>query len=848
MSPKKIFLVFKTHFDIGFTDLSSRVVAQYSTKMLEDVIAACKETKKLGKLKYVWTMPAWPLWYIVNNCSSKLKRELDVLIEEGQVVWHALPFTSHTDCCSQMEYTEGLVYAKKLAEMYHKPCSVSAKMTDVPGHSIMLPDILYQAGIRFLHLGCNEFATPPEVPEIFFWETPGGRQILTMYSKGGYGSGFEPPDDWQFPVWMALMHTNDNQGPQSADTILRILGQIQETYPDAEVVSGTMDDFYNELKQYDLRGVPVVKKDLADTWIHGVGSYPNEVRMLRESRRRITVLQALYAKRYLDGWEAEEKAESLLDSYYEEICLFEEHTWGADVKTWLGSERVYKKELFLEEKKKESCRFMEESWNEQRRRMHKAAEYLKEFEEYLNKGKQEGTYALFHAESSDYSGWVRLPDSLKKYDIYLNEKQLMCGKIDQNWCCYVEKLPGFVNHILQIQEKKEEIKRQSLSVFCEGTDIRVENHRYSLIFSKKTGDIYELFDKKINQAVLKAREQESIFSYRYDKYGYDDINEYLRCYGYHFSTWGIQDYGRENYPLCRHETFFPTFIKYEIEDNRISLYYINEESADKYGNASMVKVQITLPEFGDKIFVTLQLTDKQESPYVESGSFMIPFCGETADFRIQKGGALLNPSGDFVKKSNNCLYCLENGIVVMDKDKGVCIQTLDTPLTALGEPGIYQYRPEFIRPVHNSVYINLFNNMWGTNFPQWMGGNMAFRFEISSFKRNPAEEEKELMEMLQSCIDNVIVIKDIRKEDNICFPEGMKFLGARKFAQGICLYFSELWGKEETKTISAKGFWICPLNLRGQPEGKMKRDNIQISSVPYGMQAIYLVGKEKLHQ
>ncbi|HCM11678.1 MAG TPA: hypothetical protein DHW85_00645, partial [Lachnospiraceae bacterium] len=139
---KKIILVFKTHFDIGFTDLSSRVINDYSNSMLKEVIATCKATQHMGKQQYVWTMPSWPLKIITERCSLELRKELDLLIHRGQIVWHALPFTSYTDFCSAEEYIEGLRFGKELSEHYHKPYSISAKMTDVPGHGIMLPSIL----------------------------------------------------------------------------------------------------------------------------------------------------------------------------------------------------------------------------------------------------------------------------------------------------------------------------------------------------------------------------------------------------------------------------------------------------------------------------------------------------------------------------------------------------------------------------------------------------------------------------------------------------------------------------------------------------------------------------------
>lgn len=232
----------------------------------------------------------------------------------------------------------------------------------------MLPDLLDQAGIRFLHLGCNEFAAPPMVPPLFFWQGPGGGRVLTMYSRGGYGTGLLPPENWPFPVWMALMHTHDNCGPQSAEIILQMAETARAAYPQAEIVCGSMDDFYRELAKCDLSGLPVVDKDLADTWIHGIGSYPAEISQMRENRERARRLHRACFTRLLQGKAPLSGLAPLWEQYYEAVCLFAEHTWGADVKTWLGPDRVYEKSDFLAARDTEPCRFVEQSWQEQRRR------------------------------------------------------------------------------------------------------------------------------------------------------------------------------------------------------------------------------------------------------------------------------------------------------------------------------------------------------------------------------------------------------------------------------------------------------------------------------------------------
>lgn len=880
MQLKKIILVFKTHFDIGFTDLASNVIDNYAGEMLKEVIATCKGTQDMGKLKYVWTMPAWPLMHIVKNAAPELKKELDELIGNGQVVWHALPFTTHTDFCSQKEYLEGLKYSKQLADMYHKPCPVAAKMTDVPGHSIMLPDLLAQAGIRFLHLGCNEFATPPEVPSLFYWQAPGGRRVLTMYSKGGYGTGLIPPDGWKYPVWMALMHTHDNMGPQSADAIRSMAEEIRQIYPDVEVVCGSMDDFYRELAQCDLSDVPVASGDMADTWIHGVGAYPCEVATVRRGRRQMEGLQALWLRSWLQEPESQvlsgagcsqEEMQRLLERYYEEIALFEEHTWGADVKTWMGPDRVYHKKDFLEAKKTKAYRFMEESWKEQRDRARQSEmilHILNGLSEPVCQQNGQRTSYLFHGSSVPYTGWVRLPKEWEGKNIRVDGRDLICERIGEDWCCYVTDLPGFVSvPIVKLSDALENLLTESslaperisgLAVLKDNTSdgqLIVENHRYRLHFCGKTGVITQLWDKKLQCSLLKQNGEKGIFTYQYDKYGYDDINEYLRQYGYHFTIWGIQDYGRENYPFCEHEVFTPAFDHYELDGNTIRFCYgkqdILPESAEKYGDAAQVDLEITLPAAGEELFLTLHLKDKQESPFVESGSLLFPLGEERMSYRMQKGGALLDPARDIVDKANHSLYCLENGMAAMGESAGICLKTYDAPLAALGGTGIYHFAPVYEAAEKPCIYVNLFNNMWGTNFPQWTGGDMSFQFGLSGIC---AGEERELAGLLGLTPDAVRITGNDFKEPMIKLPEQMKLIGIRPAVsgqsvtggqsgadvqtaeEGILVQLADLSGEAGERCLTAKGCLITPVDLYGRAQAETAADSCVFEAAAYGVQ------------
>ena len=64
-----------------------------------------------------------------------------------------------------------------------------------------------------------------------------------------------------------------------------------------------------------------------------------------------------------------------------------------------------------------------------------------------------------------------------------------------------------------------------------------------------------------------------------------------------------------------------------------------------------------------------------------------------------------------------------------DAQGGFALETLDAPLVAPGQRALLVFdnrRPD----MREGVHVNLYNNLWGTAFPQWYGGDMRFRFTI----------------------------------------------------------------------------------------------------------------------
>ncbi len=185
-----IWVVFKTHFDLGYTDLVANVRARYRVEMMDNALRDIDATRGLpNDQHFVWTLPGWPLAYVLGPGQDAGRRQRIIqAVREGTLVAHAMPASIETESLDLEDLVRGLGFASKVAREYGRPLPIAAKMTDVPAHSWVLPTLLTNAGVKFLQLGANSGSQYPRVPKLFWWEGPDGSRILTNVTPD-YGSG-----------------------------------------------------------------------------------------------------------------------------------------------------------------------------------------------------------------------------------------------------------------------------------------------------------------------------------------------------------------------------------------------------------------------------------------------------------------------------------------------------------------------------------------------------------------------------------------------------------------------------------------------------------------------------------
>lgn len=355
MEIKKVLVIFKTHLDIGFTDFAENVKQKYFDVFIPGAVKTAKALRERnGDEGFKWTTGSWLIHEYLRNNPDEKGNEVREAIKNGDICWHGLPCTTHTEIMSKELFEYALSLSGELDKEFGKK-TIAAKMTDVPGHTKAIIPYLRKAGIELLHIGVNPASTVPDVPEIFRWQADNGDRITVIYN-GEYGN-FTKLGDTGVALYFA--HTLDNIGGPTPEDVIATFDELKKEAPGAEIVAAELNDAAMVLREIEDT-LPVITEEIGDSWIHGTASDPKKLSQFK-------ALQRYYAEME-DGTDKDILARGLL--------FIPEHTWGLDEKTHLGENKNYIKEVFNARRHLPNYQKMEKSWEEQRNFLYNAIDEL----------------------------------------------------------------------------------------------------------------------------------------------------------------------------------------------------------------------------------------------------------------------------------------------------------------------------------------------------------------------------------------------------------------------------------------------------------------------------------------
>lgn len=689
---ERVHLVFKTHLDIGFTDLAAAVTERYLTRYIPDAIATAAELRRRGGAeRLVWTTGSWLVSTYLNWAGAGERARLEDAAAAGDIAWHALPFTTHTELMDAALCDFGLSLSADLDRRFGRK-TIAGKLTDVPGHTLGLVPLLAQRGVRYLHIGVNGGSRVPDLPPLFRWRAPLGEEVLVHYDSG-YGSKYAVPG---MSDALAIVNGQDNLGPPSAEEVRTVYRRLSEAFPGAEILASTLDAFASTLIPQAER-FPQVESEIGDTWIHGAATDPLKVARYRELLR------------LRSRWTAEGRlnpASTAYRSFMGDLLMVPEHTWGLDFKKYLADYRNWSTDDFAAARARDlvdpdavppDLAFIEEFTEK---------EYGLLFDDGAERRRRR-TYSFFessHAEQRAYvdSALSALPPVLR-----------------------VEADAALASLVPR--------RRISLAAFSGGTALEpgrpVSLGPWTAVFAAD-GSLDSLAGAGGRELVG----ADGLGVYRYESFGPEDYEAWHRSYNREFeanAAWVLPDFGKPGLATARprpeHRLCAPVLCSLRTVDPQDAADGTFEVEAllaaaddTPRGAPRTLVLRYRFRGDGTSLELSLDWFDKEAVRLPEA--LWISFDPAAAEpRRMVKLGLELDPT-DTVPGGARHIHAVE-----ALRWGGVELSPLDSPLVSFGMRKLLCY-DGLPAPADGPVHCCLYNNIWGTNFPLWYGEDGRSRF------------------------------------------------------------------------------------------------------------------------
>ncbi len=692
MKISKVHVVFKTHLDIGFTDLAESVVSHYLNHYIPAALRCADAVNRPGEPPlFLWTVGSYLIDLALRAYPREQRDALDAAIRKGYITYHALPFTTHSELCDDALFRAGLGVAKRLDKRYGRQ-TIAAKMTDVPGHTMGIIAPLFESGVKYLHIGINSVACMPKVPPLFVWENDNGQSMIVNYCRS-YGGVTEVKGHDEV---LYFMHSQDNMGPPSVEHLKAEFVKLSEMFPGAEICASTLNAYAQGLARIQ-HTLPVVKGEIGDTWIHGAGTDPKKVSALR-------ALTRLAAKWDREGvWEKYSSAlpdgRSPREAFLEELLLICEHTWGLDTKKYLADFKNWSRAGF--DKARERDLLADEYGN------------VPGCENYYAFAKAEFHHmhpAHINWETRSYSFFESSHEEQRKY-LY-NAAELLPVPLREQ--------------ALRLISSPEEDTPAPDAV---GPQAQTNQAQFASLCVCVTpdGELNVSASGKENAAVkISPAVYQEVGLCAYRKLG-EDFLENLE----EFRDWAMPDNfkpGLESSDAPEKSILHaPAFGETAALQNGVLHMRGTYPSGpqETAGCPAEIRTRLWSPEEG-KLLLEAKLLRKPANRKPES-IFVPVKLPAGAKVELQKIGTWICLENTIPAGNERC-HAVQRIRLTLENGDVWILEPLDTPLLAIGAPELIDFsRPE----TWDTLYLALYDNLWGTNFKMWYGEDILFRLGLT---------------------------------------------------------------------------------------------------------------------
>jgi hypothetical protein len=278
-----------------------------------------------------------------------------------------------------------------------------------------------------------------------------------------------------------------------------------------------------------------------------------------------------------------------------------------------------------------------------------------------------------------------------------------------------------------------EPERSGLDLHPAGTEI--ETTHFTLALDPKTGAICRLLAKGSGREWASPEHPLALFAYQ--TLSKADYDRFIGSYITAKTWWAPMDFGKPGIDKfgAQSRIWLPALLNgwagKVVDGHRVlAELQIRDAEAERSG----------LVAWPQKLYIEVFLPDAEPSAQVNFSWFgkaanrlpeamwlsFLPLTPDQGGWRVEKVDRLMSPL-DVVRGGNRHMHAVSSAIRYEHMQGEFAIETLDAPVVALGEKSPIAYsdaQPDLAGGFH----FSLFNNAWGTNYIQWFGEDMRFRF------------------------------------------------------------------------------------------------------------------------
>ena len=346
---RSVDIVHHTHLDVGYTALPS-VVRDDQQRYLDAAIDCCRADPNFRWT--VETLVELDDWW--RTASAERRTALQSLVRAGRIDVMGLP-------CNQTAFLNAMQWRQMMnwipSTLWQSLGIRAAMQDDVNGFPRAGAMGLLDRGIHHLLMGINADSGGPPFrrPDAFWWKMPDGRRLFVWLGEH-YGSVM----NYLAPARDSLRYRTDETSLRAAhaklaDHLAAIESEgyafdrliLTHTHPQhydngypfpslAPFIAAwnrleltpalrltTATDAVLRMERAIGASIPTFAGEWTDWWANGDASGPREVAASRVAKRSLAAaMSPVFGK-------VPAKAQSAMAGMLRELCLFDEHTWGA---------------------------------------------------------------------------------------------------------------------------------------------------------------------------------------------------------------------------------------------------------------------------------------------------------------------------------------------------------------------------------------------------------------------------------------------------------------------------------------------------------------------------------------